>query len=365
MPLNLRLTPAELAFQLRDSGARHLLVSQPRRGAWPCALTAVRHHESSASSNSSRPGRRDCQRPMSPRPPPCETHASTSTRRTPSSTPPAPPAGPRARCSRSATTSGAPPAPPTTSACTRTTAGWPCCPCSTSAASRSSCAASSTAPPPSCTRASTPPRANRAIDDDGVTIVSVVANMLQRMLDERGDRPYPASLRCVLLGGGPAPEPLLDAAQRIGVPVVQTYGLTEAASQVATLAPEDALPKLGSAGKPLFGTEVRIVDDHGSHAAAGEAGEIVVRGPTVIAGLPQPPRGVGAGPARRLAAHRRHRLPGRRGLPLRPRPPRRPHRLRRRKRLPRRDRGRPAVPPGRRGSRRLGHRRTRAGARRP
>ena len=124
-------------------------------------------------------------------------------------------------------------------------------------------------------------RANRAIDHDGVTLVSVVANMLQRMLDERGDRPYPASLRCVLLGGGPAPEPLLRRCEAIGVPVVQTYGLTEAASQVATLAPEDALPKLGSAGKPLFGTEVRIVDVTGQSCAAGDPGEIVVRGPTV------------------------------------------------------------------------------------
>jgi len=127
-------------------------------------------------------------------------------------------------------------------------------------------------------------RANRAIDHDGVTIVSVVANMLQRMLDERGDRPYPSSLRCVLLGGGPAPEPLLRRCEAIGVPVVQTYGLTEAASQVATLAPEDALPKLGSAGKSLFGTEVRVVDATGQPCPAGDPGEIVVRGPTVSPG---------------------------------------------------------------------------------
>jgi O-succinylbenzoic acid--CoA ligase len=126
--------------------------------------------------------------------------------------------------------------------------------------------------------------ANRAIDHEGVTILSVVANMLQRMLDEREDRPYPASLRCVLLGGGPAPEPLLRWCAAIGVPVVQTYGLTEAASQVATLAPEDALTKLGSAGKPLFGTELRIVDSAGQVCAPGDAGEIVVRGPTVTPG---------------------------------------------------------------------------------
>ncbi len=131
-----------------------------------------------------------------------------------------------------------------------------------------------------------PARVNAAIDSegDGVTIVSVVANMLQRMLDERSDQPYPSSLRCVLLGGGPAPEPLLRRCAEIGVPVVQTYGLTETASQIATLAPQDALPRLGAAGKPLFGAELRIVDENDSQRAAGEAGEIAVRGPSVTPG---------------------------------------------------------------------------------
>ena len=124
-------------------------------------------------------------------------------------------------------------------------------------------------------------RANQAIDRDGVTIVSVVATMLDRMLALREGQPYPSSLRCVLLGGGPAPLPLLEACASLGVPVVQTYGLTEAASQVATLAPEDATRKLGSAGKPLMGTRVQVEPD----------GEILVDGPTVSPGyLHQPPR---------------------------------------------------------------------------
>jgi O-succinylbenzoic acid--CoA ligase len=124
-----------------------------------------------------------------------------------------------------------------------------------------------------------PAAVNRAIDEDGVTIISVVSTMLQRMLEQRGARPYPASLRCVLLGGGPAPQPLLEACAARGVPVVQTYGLTETASQVATLAPADALRKLGSAGQPLLPTELRIAS-----AGAGEVGEILVRGPTVMRG---------------------------------------------------------------------------------
>ncbi|MFI5177868.1 MAG: o-succinylbenzoate--CoA ligase [Vicinamibacterales bacterium] len=127
-----------------------------------------------------------------------------------------------------------------------------------------------------------PQRVNGAIDD-GVTVVSVVSRMLARMLEERGHTPYPSTLRAVLLGGGPAPQPLLEACGARGVPVVQTYGLTEAASQVATLAPADALRKLGSAGKPLFPTEIRI-DRAGAEAAPGDPGEILVRGATVSPG---------------------------------------------------------------------------------
>ena len=125
---------------------------------------------------------------------------------------------------------------------------------------------------------------NRSIDEDGVTIVSVVSNMLLRMLEVRGNRPYPANLRCVLVGGGPVPQPLLEECARRGVPVAQTYGLTEAASQVATLTPQDALRRLGSAGRPLPSTELRIEDDDGKALPAGQAGEIVVRGPTVTPG---------------------------------------------------------------------------------
>ncbi len=125
--------------------------------------------------------------------------------------------------------------------------------------------------------------ANRAIEDDGVTLVSVVSVMLQRMLDARNGQKYPPHLRVVLLGGGPAPRPLLEACAGMEVPVVQTYGLTETASQVVTLAPEDALRKLGSAGKPLLPAEVRL-EHEGRTVASGEVGEVLVRGPMVTTG---------------------------------------------------------------------------------
>ncbi|MDA1004353.1 MAG: AMP-binding protein, partial [Chloroflexi bacterium] len=51
-------------------------------------------------------------------------------------------------------------------------------------------------------------RANRALREEGITLLSVVATMLARMLDADG-APYPASVRAVLVGGGPAPRALL------------------------------------------------------------------------------------------------------------------------------------------------------------
>ena len=132
-----------------------------------------------------------------------------------------------------------------------------------------------------------PVAVNRAICEDSVTLLSVVAVMLQRMLaalsESEGSKSYPSTLRCVLLGGGPAPQALLEDCASRTIPVVQTYGLTEACSQAVTLAPADALRKLGSAGRPLLPVQLRIVQN-GQLAQPDEPGEIHLRGPTVTPG---------------------------------------------------------------------------------
>jgi O-succinylbenzoic acid--CoA ligase len=135
-----------------------------------------------------------------------------------------------------------------------------------------------------------PEAANRAIDRERITMVSLVAPMLERMLELRGDRPAPPSLRCVLLGGGPAPASLLERAVKLGLPVAPTYGLTEAASQVATRPPLREGDPLDAGLRPLFGTELRIACPDGEAAAPGAAGEILVRGPTVMRGYLNRPR---------------------------------------------------------------------------
>lgn len=128
---------------------------------------------------------------------------------------------------------------------------------------------------------------NETIQKEHVTIISVVAVMLQRMLaaldqEQPQNGRYPATLRCVLLGGGPAPRPLLEDCASRGIPVVQSYGLTESCSQAATLSPADALRKLGSAGRPLLPVQLRIMNE-GHLAEPGEAGIICLKGPTITA----------------------------------------------------------------------------------
>jgi O-succinylbenzoic acid--CoA ligase len=125
--------------------------------------------------------------------------------------------------------------------------------------------------------------ANQMILEKGVTIMSVVTAMLNRMVDNFGGNQYPNSFRCMLLGGGPAPLSLLETCKEKRIPVYQTYGMTETSSQIVTLAPEDSMRKVGSAGKALFPSQLRIEVD-GRIANPNEPGEIVVSGPNVTSG---------------------------------------------------------------------------------
>jgi o-succinylbenzoate---CoA ligase len=88
----------------------------------------------------------------------------------------------------------------------------------------------------------------------------------------------------MLLGGGPAALPLLEECVQKEIPVFQTYGMTETSSQIVTLSPEDSLRKLGSAGKPLFPSQLKILSDEKKEAAVNETGEIIVKGPNVTSG---------------------------------------------------------------------------------
>jgi fatty-acyl-CoA synthase len=83
-----------------------------------------------------------------------------------------------------------------------------------------------------------------------------------------------SSLDRAVVGGAPMPEALLETWVARGIAIVQGYGLTEAAPNVLCLPPEDAVRKLGYAGKPYPFVDVRLSGEH----------ELQVRGPNVFAG---------------------------------------------------------------------------------
>ncbi|QSX01214.1 class I adenylate-forming enzyme family protein [Haloterrigena alkaliphila] len=120
------------------------------------------------------------------------------------------------------------------------------------------------------------------IEEYDITGVSLVPTMCKRLLDA-GWSP-PDSLRFVLLGGAPATTELLERCREAGVPVSPTYGMTETASQIATAMPDETARYEGTVGRPLVSTDVTVVDESGDPVPTGEAGELVVSGPTVTPG---------------------------------------------------------------------------------
>ena len=106
----------------------------------------------------------------------------------------------------------------------------------------------------------------------------------------------------------------LEAA--FGAPVLEAYGMTEAAHQMASNPLPPAAHKPGSVGR---GTDVRIsiMDKEGRHLPPGEHGEVVIQGPNVIRGYENNPGGERHVVRRRLVPDRRPGFPGRRRLSAR------------------------------------------------
>ena len=118
-------------------------------------------------------------------------------------------------------------------------------------------------------------RCLRLIEEKRVTtMMGVPATYLFMAQEPAFEQADLSSLRLAVVGGAPMPEPLLEVWDRRGVAIVQGYGLTEAAPNVLCLPPEEAVRKRGFAGRPYPFVDVQLSAE----------GELLVKGPNVFAG---------------------------------------------------------------------------------
>lgn len=131
----------------------------------------------------------------------------------------------------------------------------------------------------------------RTLESERITSTFVVPTMLNMLMGHPLITEVDLSaMRTLGVGGAPvSPQRLRDAVEVFGPIVMQGYGLGETTSGITILTAEDIVrgidsdPELlMSCGRPVFDTEVRVVDDAGTPLPAGQIGEIVARGPDCV-----------------------------------------------------------------------------------
>jgi len=126
------------------------------------------------------------------------------------------------------------------------------------------------------------------IQDEQITIWGAIPTMLHRVVHHPKVPDYDlSSLRVVSFGGAPtAPETLSKAREVLPIQpsYANAYGLTETHGVATANGGEELLAKRTSVGRPLPVLDMRVVDEDGEECAVGALGEIVFRGPTVTPG---------------------------------------------------------------------------------
>lgn len=90
------------------------------------------------------------------------------------------------------------------------------------------------------------------------------------------------NLRIAISGGASLPVKIIEEFEsRFGVPIIEGYGMSEG-SPVVTFNQLEIGRKPGSVGTPIYGVDVKIVDDEGNELPTGEKGELIYRGPNVM-----------------------------------------------------------------------------------
>lgn len=91
-----------------------------------------------------------------------------------------------------------------------------------------------------------------------------------------------SSVRWFYSGGAPCPHELIRFYLERGLAFGQGFGMTETSPTVFMLSKEDYARKIGSIGKPVMFNDIRIVDDEGRDLPPGEIGELLIKGPNVM-----------------------------------------------------------------------------------
>jgi fatty-acyl-CoA synthase len=100
----------------------------------------------------------------------------------------------------------------------------------------------------------------------------------------RWERADLSSVRCLMAGGTSVPTTLIRRYQEHGLAFCQGYGLTETAPGATFLEVGQSIRKVGSAGTPVFFTNVRCMRRDLTDTASGEPGEVIIQGPNVTPG---------------------------------------------------------------------------------
>ena len=125
------------------------------------------------------------------------------------------------------------------------------------------------------------------IERSGITCVWMAPAMIRAVLDLPGVEARDlSSVRVIIAGGEKMPIPYIDRLRRVfpSAWLADAYGLTETVSGDTFLDRDSTVTKLGSVGRPCQYLELDLWGDDGTPVAAGEQGEIVLRGPKVFAG---------------------------------------------------------------------------------
>jgi len=126
----------------------------------------------------------------------------------------------------------------------------------------------------------------RVIEEEGCTVILGVPTIFQMwMKSPRFAAADFSRVRWFVSGGAPCPEATMQVwREQKGVVFRQGYGLTEVGPNCFSMTDAESLPKSGSVGKPIFHSEMRIVDESGRERPVGEVGELLIRGPHVCSG---------------------------------------------------------------------------------